>query len=103
MNKILNNVQYAGSRPVGNLHFDMEIRIDAMVTEKLYEDRKTLKPVPAKVCGSWILDYDKGQLEEQIRRQVEAQLQALLKLKAGALKTGGNVLIGFPSDLDVRS
>jgi len=97
-------IQYCGRRPIGNLLVDIKIRINAKVEEKMYEDRLTLKTVPASEYGSWVVEYDREAIEAQIKSQIKWHLERVLDGKGTRvdLKVGGNALIGFPSDMHVR-
>lgn len=97
-------IQYAGSKPVGNLLLDIKIRIEAKVEEKMYEDRATLKAVPASEHGAWVVSYDREAIEAQIQSQVVHHLEQMLDRKRIRvnLNVGGKALIGFPSDLSAR-
>jgi len=97
-------IQYAGTKPVGNLLIDIKVRINAKVEERMYEDRVTLKAVPTSEYGNWELKYDREAIEAQIKSQVKWHLERVLDGKGIRvdLKVGGNALIGFPSDLSAR-
>jgi len=96
-------IQYAGTKPAGNLHFEIKIKIDAKVEERMYEEQETLKAVPASEYGCWEVKYDNESIEAQIKQQIKVQIKNLLKGKVADLHAGGGVLLQFTSNFSARS
>jgi len=98
-------VQYSGNRPVGSYIFHIGVEVAVAMVENTYEDRETLKALPAETYGSWHLEYDRETIEAQIRKQIKQQVEDTLAEKGIMvdLKVGGGALLAFPMDLDAKS
>ena len=76
---------------IGELHFKLELLVDANLLEGQYEDEN------GKEFTKWEVDYDGQDLEHQIRVQVERRVQNYLNvLQANIRATASGLLIKFP-------
>jgi len=76
---------------IGELHFELSLKVDANLLEGQYEDEN------GKKFTKWEVDYDGQDLEHQIRVQVERRVQNYLNvLQANIRATTSGFLIKFP-------
>ena len=82
---------------IGELHFELSLKVDANLLEGQYEDEN------GKKFTKWEVDYDGQDLEHQIRVQVERRVQNYLNvLQANIKAISGSLLVKFPIYFDAR-